>query len=433
MARPSVHLDYPVFERYLDNGLRVIVSPDHATPSVAVNLWYAVGSRHELAHRTGFAHLFEHLMFQGSAHVEPAQHIAILEAAGARANATTSFDRTNYFESGPAGMLDLALWLEADRLGTLPAALDQANLDTQRDVVKEEKRQRYDNVPYGDTLEHLLRLAFPAGHPYSHPTIGSMEDLDSAALWDVAIFFQKHYMPNNAVLSIVGDVTPDDAWSRADHFFSAILPRVRPVYTASPPLPPLVGQPRLDLEQPVPSDAVFLCWRLPAVDTREYDGLRLALDVLGDGQTSRLYAALVRDSALAESAASGTLGLIDGTSMGFVTVRGRTGGAAAELEEGLRTIVAAFLEEGPTPEELARARAQHERATLQDLAALSNRADRLSGYSVLCDDPGLVNRRLGEVLGLSEVDVLTAAREALPLEHAATLVYHSTLHTGATA
>lgn len=427
MARPSVHLDYPVHERYLDNGLRVVVSPDPATPSVAINLWYDVGSRHEVARRTGFAHLFEHLMFQGSAHVEPAQHIAILEGVGARANATTSFDRTNYYASGPAAVLDLALWLEADRLGTLPVALDQDNLDNQREVVKEEKRQRYDNVPYGDTLEHLLALVFPPGHPYSHPTIGSMEDIDDASLEDVRSFFETYYMPNNAVLSIVGDITPDEAWARADHYFSPIAARRAPTCRQLGALPFLTGRPRTELEQPVPADAVYLCWRLPTVDSRAYDALHLALDVLGDGQSSRVYRALVRDSDLAESAGSGTIGLIDGTSLGFLVARAREDTTAAELEQALLRELAGYLDQGPTSDELDRARAQYERQALQDLASLANRADLLSGYSVLCNDPVLVNHRLGQVLGLTDTDVALTSRHVLQPDHCATLVYHSTL------
>lgn len=426
MVHPSVHLDYPVHERRLDNGLRVVVSPDHATPTIAVNLWYNVGSRHELPRRTGFAHLFEHLMFQGSGQVEPAQHIAILEAVGATANATTSFDRTNYYESGPAGILDLALWLEADRMGTLLSALDRANLDNQRDVVKEEKRQRYDNVPYGDSFRHLLELAFPARHPYSHPTIGSMEDLDAATLDDVRIFFQAHYMPGNAVLSIVGDVSPDRAWQLADHYFSPIAPRILGERRPAGPLPPITGLPRRDLEQPVPADAVYLCWRLPAVDTRAYDAIGLAMEVLGDGQTSRLHRALVHDSDLAESVGSGTVGLIDGTSLGFVVARARDA-TADRLEQAVCEVLADFLGEGPTPDELARARAQHELVTLQNLASATNRADLLSGYATLCDDPTLVNRRLQQVMELSDEEVADAPVGRLAPENRVTLAYHSTL------
>ena len=210
-AGTATTLAYPIVQTTLPNGLRVVASPDHGAPSVAVNLWYDVGSRDEQTGRTGFAHLFEHVMFQGSAHVPSGQHIALLQAAGASVNATTWFDRTNYFETLPVGGLDLALWLEADRLGTLLDALTQENLDNQREVVKEEKRQRYDNVPYGDVMELLNGLTFPADHPYGHTTIGSMDDLDAATLADVQAFFRTHYLPNNAVLSIVGDVEPDDA------------------------------------------------------------------------------------------------------------------------------------------------------------------------------------------------------------------------------
>ena len=185
-------LAYDIAEHTLPNGLRVVVNEDHSVPAVAVNLWVDVGSRHEVPGRTGFAHLFEHLMFQGSAHVASGEHFAELMSHGGRLNATTWFDRTNYFETVPKGAYELALWMEADRHGKLLQALTQENLDNQRDVVKEEKRQRYDNVPYGDVLIHLVGLTFPAGHPYAHPTIGSMDDLAAADLDDVRGFFATH-------------------------------------------------------------------------------------------------------------------------------------------------------------------------------------------------------------------------------------------------
>ncbi|NLA30139.1 MAG: insulinase family protein, partial [Propionibacterium sp.] len=176
-------LHYPVDDITLDNGLRVLTNPDPMAPGVAVNLWYRVGSADERPGATGFAHLFEHLMFAGSAHVASGEHLATIQSVGGSANATTSFDRTNYFETVGPQALELALWLEADRMGSLD--VDEQNLQTQRDVVKEEKRQRYDNVPYGDQLELLLRLNFPENHPYAHPAIGSMADLDAATLNDV--------------------------------------------------------------------------------------------------------------------------------------------------------------------------------------------------------------------------------------------------------
>src|SRR3954454_5386258 len=197
--------DYPFSRHQLDNGLRVVISEDHLAPVVAVNLWYDVGSKHEQPGRTGFAHLFEHVMFQGSAHVGKAEHMAIIQAAGGVANGSTWLDRTNYYETMPSNQLELALWLEADRLATLPEALSQENLDNQREVVKNEKRWSYDNRPYGSWVEKLLGGVYPASHPYHHPTIGSMADLDAASLEDVGEFFQTWYAPNNAVLAIAGD------------------------------------------------------------------------------------------------------------------------------------------------------------------------------------------------------------------------------------
>ena len=220
--RPVADIAYPIAERTLANGLRVVVSEDHTVPTVTVNLWVGVGSRHEPAGRTGFAHLFEHLMFQGSRNVKSGEHFSALMAEGGRLNATTWFDRTNYFETIPKGALELALWLEADRHGHLLDAVTQENLDNQRDVVKEEKRQRYDNVPYGNALVDVYATVFPEGHPYHHPTIGSMEDLDAASLEDVHAFFRHYYGPNNAVLTIVGDVEPEDAFAKVETYFGRL-------------------------------------------------------------------------------------------------------------------------------------------------------------------------------------------------------------------
>ena len=211
-------LDYPIHETTLANGLRVVVSPDSSVPTVTVNIWVNVGSRHEVTGRTGFAHLFEHLMFQGSRHIASGEHFTRLMAEGGRLNATTWFDRTNYFETVPKGAYELALWMEADRHGHLLDAVTQENLDNQRDVVKEEKRQRYDNVPYGTALIEVYAAVFPAGHPYHHPTIGSMEDLDAASLVDVHDFFRRYYGPNNSVLTLVGDITADEGFAAAERY-----------------------------------------------------------------------------------------------------------------------------------------------------------------------------------------------------------------------
>ena len=227
-------------ESRLPNGLRLIISEDHLAPVAAVNVWYNVGSKHEVPGKTGFAHLFEHVMFQGSAHVGKAEHIALVQAAGGTMNGTTWLDRTNYYETMPSHQLELALWLEADRLGSLLDALSQENLDNQRDVVKNEKRWSYDNRPYGTWNEKLQAHLFPKEHPYHHPTIGSMADLDAASLEDVKEFFRTYYAPNNAVLAIVGDFEPERARDWVERYFGGIpanpsIPRVSMVSGRSEP------------------------------------------------------------------------------------------------------------------------------------------------------------------------------------------------------
>lgn len=416
-------LDYPVAERVLDNGLRVIASPDHLGGSVAVNLWYDVGSRHEEPGRTGFAHLFEHLMFQGSANVASAEHFGLLQPAGASVNATTWFDRTNYFEALPAGGLDLALWLEADRMGTLLEALSQENFENQREVVKEEKRQRYDNVPYGNVIELIIGQVFPPGHPYSHTVIGSMEDLNAAEVEDARNFFRRFYMPNNAVLSIVGDVDADTAFAKAETYFGAVAPGHRPEKLITAPLPPLTGLPRLETTADVPADAVYLTWRLPADRAPGYDALELAFGVLGQGQSSRLIKKLVRGREIAESAFASAMGLIGGNSLGMVGGRARSGVAPEELEEALVTEIDRLTSEPPSRSELERAKAQVERHWMHELARVDSRADQLSGFATLYDDPTLINTRLAEIEAVTPDEVSRAVSEWFTADRRATLIY----------
>src|SRR6476620_8704159 len=225
----------------LANGLRLIVAEDHLAPVVAVNLWYDVGSKHEVEGKTGFAHLFEHVMFQGSRNVAKAEHIALVQAAGGTMNGTTWLDRTNYFETVPSHQLELAIWLEADRMGTLLDALSQENLDNQLEVVKNEKRWSYDNRPYGSFNEKLQAHLFPPEHPYHHTTIGSMADLDAASVDDVSAFFRTYYAPNNAVVSVVGDVETDTVVASAERYFGAIPPNPDIPTLGALSLPPTLG------------------------------------------------------------------------------------------------------------------------------------------------------------------------------------------------
>src|ERR687893_807042 len=292
MQIPVVHFT----DERLANGLRLIVAEDHLAPVAAVNIWYDVGSKHEQPGKTGFAHLFEHVMFQGSRHVGKAEHIALIQAVGGTMNGTTWLDRTNYFESVPSSQLALALWLEADRMGWLLPAMTQQKLDTQRDVVMNERRWSVDNQPYGTWWERLPALCFPPEHPFHHSLIGSMEDLQAASVEDVSEFFATYYTPDNAVLSIAGDFDPDEARRLVQEYFGPI-PRGR----GKPPLPdmslpPTFGAPRREV---VPDDVMlprlFLAFRSPAFGTADYYAASVCAAVLGMRKGSRLHRALVRE------------------------------------------------------------------------------------------------------------------------------------------
>ncbi len=409
----------------LPNGLRLIVSEDHLAPVAAVNIWYAVGSKHETPGKTGFAHLFEHVMFQGSAHVGKAEHIALVQAAGGTMNGTTWLDRTNYFETMPAHQLELALWLEADRMGTLLDALSQENLDNQREVVKNEKRWSYDNRPYGSWNEKLLASIYPAEHPYHHPTIGSMEDLDAASIEDVSAFFRLHYAPNNAVLSVVGDVEPDRVRAAVEKYFGGIpsnpnLPAPLPDMT----LPPHLGSEiREVIPDRVPLPRIYWGFRGPVFGDRRLDALDLAGQILSGGKGSRLHRRLVRDERIAQDVAVFSLGLVGG---GSVTA----GWATARPDVDLIQLETAFWEElerlGREPvsdDELDRAKALTEADELGALQRVDEKADRLSMYATLFDDPGMINTILPRYLSTTAEQIRDVAAEVFVAENRAVLTY----------
>ena len=393
-------LDYKIAERTLANGLRVIVSEDHSVPNVTVNLWVNVGSRHEVEGRTGFAHLFEHLMFQGSRNVASGEHFSALMAAGGRLNATTWFDRTNYFETVPRGAMDLALWMEADRHGRLLDAVNQENLDNQRDVVKEEKRQRYDNVPYGNALIDVYAAIFPKGHPYHHATIGSMEDLDAASVGDVHDFFRSHYGPDNTVLTLVGDLTPDEGFEAAERYFGP-LPAVAAARRAPvEPLAALSAPVRDEHVEDVPADRLHIAFRLPVDDTPEFFASSLAMDIIGGLATSRLYRRLVRGAQMATSVSAHAMGFVDGVSLGFIVIEVADGFNSDTVEAAACEELVRFAEQGPTEIEMESALAQTERGWLSSLASQEERADHICHHATLQGDSGYVNTfldRLGEV------------------------------------
>ena len=418
-----MRLDYPIHERTLDNGLRVVVSPDHTVPTVAVNLWVDVGSRHESRGRTGFAHLFEHLMFQGSRNVASGEHFSALLAVGARLNATTWFDRTNYFETVPTGALDLALWLEADRHGHLLDAVNQANLDNQRDVVKEEKRQRYDNPPYGQELPDLYAALFPEGHPYAHPTIGSMADLDAATLEDVHAFYERWYVPRNTVLTLCGDVEAEDAFERVERQFGSLSSRPRPGHPIPVALAPLTEPVRLTRRADVPHDRLTIAFRLPADRTPGFLPAALALDILGGLATSRAVRRLVRGSQQALSVHSTAWGLVGGVSIGFLAIDVANGEDPDRVEAAVLSEVEDLARAGPTSEEMQAVRAQSERGWLQALAHQDQRADLISHHTLLHDDPHAVNTHLEEVLAVTPEQIQAATTTLLRPEQRAVVAY----------
>jgi predicted Zn-dependent peptidase len=408
----------------LANGLRVIVSEDHLAPVVAVNLWYDVGSKHEQRGKTGFAHLFEHVMFQGSAHVGKAEHIALVQAAGGTMNGTTWFDRTNYFETMPAHQLELALWLEADRMGTLLDALSQDNLDNQREVVKNEKRWSYDNRPYGSWNEKLNGHLFPPEHPYHHPTIGSMEDLDAASLEDVQAFFRTYYAPNNAVLSVVGDCDEGQVRAWAERYFGGIAanPDIPPLGDLS--LAPTIGEERREtVFDRVPLPRCYLAFRAPVYGDLRLDAVDVASQILAGGKGSRLYRRLVRDERLAQEVTLFSLGLIGGASLVAGWATARPGVDIEAVEAAFHEELDRIAREPVTEDELSRAKALVETEELGALQRVEERADRLSMFATLFDDPDLINRMLGRYLAVTADGIQDAAAGVFRADNRVVVTY----------
>lgn len=408
----------------MPNGLRLIVAEDHLAPVVAINLWYDVGSKHETPGKTGFAHLFEHVMFQGSRNVGKAEHIALVQAAGGTMNGTTWLDRTNYFETLPSHQLDLGLWLEADRMATLLDALSQENLDNQREVVKNEKRWSYDNRPYGSWQEKLQGHLFPPDHPYHHSTIGSMDDLDAASLEDVQTFFRTWYAPNNAVLSVVGDVELEAVRASVTRYFGGIPANPSLPTLADLSLPPTLGGERREtVLDRVPLPRIYFGFRAPVYGDPRLDALDVAGQILAGGKGSRLHRRLVRDERLAQDVTFFTLGFVGGASVcaGWATVR---------PEVTVERVEAAFLEEldrlvtePVSDDELARAFALVEADELGALQRVEERADRLSMYATLFDAPNLINEMLPRYLAVTPEAIREVAAATFRPDNRLVLTY----------
>ena len=381
-AKPaSLELPTIKFERYkLDNGLEVILSEDHRLPLVAVNLWYHVGAVNEAAGRTGFAHLFEHMMFEGSRHVPGSAHAHFLEAAGVTDfNGSTNFDRTNYYETLPSNQLELALWLESDRMGYLPDKLDQANLSNQQDVVRNERRQSDENRPYGVADEAVFHELFPKDHPYYPMVIGSHADIQAAKLEDVRNFFKLYYAPNNASLAIVGDFDPANARQLIEKYFGP-LKRGGDVPPVKLVTPPMTAARRKIVHDNVQLPRVYLAWLTSPIYKPGDAEADIAAHALGGGKSSRLYKKLVYEKQLAVDVDAEQQSLTL-SSVFEIQATARPGVKAEDLEKAIDDELEAFRASGPTPDELNRARNGIETGTISGLEILNGVADLLNGYN----------------------------------------------------
>jgi zinc protease len=394
----------------LDNGLRLIIQPDHSAPIVTTHVMYHVGSKNERRGMTGFAHLFEHLLFQGSQHVEGTSHLRLIQDAGGTLNGTTWFDRTNYFETVPSNRLDLALWLESDRMGFFLPAISQAKLDNQRDVVKNERRQSYENRPYGLAAETVLERSFPEGHPYRHPTIGYMEDLDRASLDDVRTFFSTYYGPPNATLVIVGDVDVETATERVKHWFGEIEGLAAPPAPVIPEVPARAA--RAEISDHVSVPRVYLAIPAPSFMQPGYEAADVLTSLIAEGRSSRLYRKLVHEDQVAAEVSS-YLWPTEDVGMMWVVATARPGVDAAWLEGEIRDVLSGLRSQGPTRRELSGARNRAQRQLVQELGAVGQRADLIAHATVYRDDPEYVNRVFGAYAGLEAEDVEAAIENTL--------------------
>ena len=414
----------PYSDERLPNGLRLVLSEDHLATVVAVNVWYAVGSKHEQRGKTGFAHLFEHIMFQGSRHVAKTEHQGLVQGAGGTNNATTWLDRTNYFETLPSHQLELAIWLEADRMATLLDALSQENLDNQREVVKNERRLRYDNQPYGLAWEKLQAAVFPAGHGYHHSPIGSMADLDAASPEDVRGFFRTYYAPNNAVLSIVGDFDPAEARAWVANYFGPIPPN-----PSFPPLPDLSLPPNLGTEyreivpDDVPLPRLYLGLRAPVWGDPAFEAREVAAQIIAGGKASRLYHRLVREERIAQDVSATAIPLVSGASMFALVATASPGTEIERVEAACWQEMERIAYEPVTADELARAQALLETAELAALQHVEERADRLAMYATLFDDPGRINEQLARYLAVDAAGVQAACAGSFRPDNRAFVIY----------
>src|SRR5215813_15529194 len=404
------------FEKFtLPNGLDVILSEDHRLPLVAVNLWYHVGPANEAAGRTGFAHLFEHMMFQGSKHVPGDMHFRTVEGAGGSTiNGTTDFDRTNYFETVPSNQLELALWLESDRMGYLLDVLDQKKLSNQQDVVRNERRQSIENQPYGIVEEAMFHQLFPKNHPYYADVMGSHTDIQAAKLEDVKQFFKSYYAPNNASIAIVGDINKAATKALVEKYFGPFK-RAEAVAKPNVQTPKITAERRAVITDRIELPRVYIAWITSPFFAPGDADADIAATVLGDGKSSRLYKALVYDKQIAQSVSAQQYSLMLG-SVFNVDVTARPGHTAEEIEKAIDEELSRFRESGPQQAEVDRARNVIETRIIQRLESLGGFggvADRLNMYNHFLGTPDYLAKDIQRYRDVTPASVKTFVQEQL--------------------
>jgi zinc protease len=418
---PDLQITYSQFT--LPNGLNVILHEDHSVPIVTVNVWYAVGSAREKPGRTGFAHLFEHLMFMGSGHVKPGEFDQWLEATGGENNASTGNDRTNYYINVPSTSLELALFLESDRIGYLLDTMTPKTVDAQRDVVKNERRQSVENQPYGMADVVLGEMLFPEGHPYHWPVIGYMEDLTAASYEDVVEFFKKYYAPSNASLVVAGDIDPAKTKALVEKWFSDIKPAPSP---GPMPIPAamLTGVQKKTITDRVQLPRLYLAWITPPHLAPGDSALDLVSSILTGGKNSRLYKRLVYDMQIAQDVTAFQASQDLGSTFQIVATA-RPGHTIAELQKVIDEELQTLQREAPAAREFQRALNGYEASffnRLERVGGFGGKADQINSYYMKAGDPDWFNEDVWRYRSLSPSDVRAAAARFLPLDRRVELI-----------
>ena len=400
------------FDQYtLDNGLTVILHEDHSAPVAAIVVMYHVGSKNERPKRTGFAHLFEHMMFKGSQHVADGEHFKLLQEIGANINGSTTEDRTNYFEIVPSNYLELAIYLESDRMGFLLPAMTQAKLDNQRDVVKNERRQNYDNQPYGTAREKIARALYPSGHPYSWPVIGYMDDLSAASLDDVREFFKIYYAPNNACIVIAGDFDPSQTKEWVKKYFGPI-PKGTAIERPRPLPVTLSDEKRLVYEDKVQLPRLYITWPSAPINTREDAVMDVFADILSVGKNSLLYKSIVYERQIAQSV-SAYQNASEIAGVTGIEVTAKPGKSLTEMEAAVNEVLGGILKDGVTGKEIQASLNSKESQLMNGLTTVFGKANTLATYFTLTGDANNFNRQLERFKGITPDEVLAEAKKVL--------------------